>query len=77
MDRALGQRASFIGELWLDNEEMGAEYDNKWVLDVYGKENIPKLKELMIKIADKYDVPISIKLAREKPLLERFKHDGE
>lgn len=66
------KRALFIGVLWLNNKARGAEVDKRWILEVYGKEDVEELTEVVKRIAEHYNVDIVINLESDRPRLERF-----
>jgi len=65
-------RALFIGTLWLNNEARGAKVDKQWILEVYGKEHLEELTEVVKKIAKRYKVNVVVNLEDNKPHFERF-----
>lgn len=64
------QRALFPGVLYLD-ENHGLKDNKQWVMKIYGRENIPKMKKLAEEISAQYDnVGIKIILDSENPRFE-------
>ena len=61
------QRGLYLGILWLDDESRGARPDKEWVLDVYGRENIPESQRLAEELRRPYDVKIQVRLDGENP----------
>ncbi|MBI2542736.1 MAG: hypothetical protein HYW24_00935 [Candidatus Aenigmarchaeota archaeon] len=62
--------ASYIGTLLLNGQ--GATFDGKWILDVYGRNNVPKMTELMKELAQSHNVQVAITLASEKSKARTF-----
>ena len=69
------KRASFLGTLWLENESRGAEENKKWVLEVYGRENIPELTELVKELSGPSGVRVQVILDSEQPVFEKHLSD--
>ncbi len=60
-----------IGTLWFDNYHIGAQYHKRWILEAYGREKIPSLKNLSTELTQIFKVNIDIKLKSEFPELEK------
>ncbi len=69
------QRALYLGTLWLDNPPRKAKEDEKWILDVYGKENISQLTDVVKKLSESYSIKFQVELKTENPKLETFLDD--
>ncbi|MFH0949371.1 MAG: hypothetical protein V1802_02695 [Candidatus Aenigmatarchaeota archaeon] len=65
------QRALYLGTLWLTNPAIGAS-EEQWVLEVYGRDNVPKLTELVRELSEPFHVKVEVKLEKESPKLERY-----
>jgi len=70
------QRALYIGTLWLDNNAREAKPDRNWVLEVYGRDNIPKLIQLVKKLSEPRKVNVQIRLESEEPEEESYASDA-
>ncbi len=55
----------WIGNIYTSNHEKGANNKN-WVMEVYGRENVDRLKDLAEKVMEKFGVDVHIRLEREK-----------
>ena len=75
------QRALYIGTLWVDNDEddeaIGAKHNENWVLEVYGRENVSKLTELIKELPKPENVSVQVRLTRETPLVEYISSDSD
>ena len=65
-------RALHTGTLWFDNKLRGAKENTNWVLEVYGRENMPSLTNLFIDLSEQYEVTIEIRLESENSRLEVY-----
>ncbi len=54
----------FIGVLWFKNEIRQATH-KKWVLEVYGRENVDSLKEMAEQLSKQFEVEIHVRLSSE------------
>lgn len=70
------QRGNRLGTLWFDDGE-GAKHDEKWVLEVYGRENLPILTEIVKELSNLYNVKVEINLVSEKPKIECLERDND
>lgn len=74
--RILGKtRMMHVGDLWLENEARKAKLDSEWILEVYGKENVERMKELRNNMAELYGINVKMKLVSRKFLYESFSSD--
>jgi len=66
LDKLAGgsEKALYLGTIWVNNPARGADEDN-WVVEVYGRENLSIMKELIRKNSPR-DVHIEIYLKSEK-----------
>jgi hypothetical protein len=69
------QRASYLGNLWLSNEARNAEITRKWVLEVYGRNNLPLLTDLVRQMSEPYKVEVEVRLISEGSRLEEYASD--
>jgi hypothetical protein len=69
------QRALHIGTLWLANDARGAKPDENWVLEVYGRNNVPKLTELVREFSEPKKVSVQVRLHSEQPRVETYWSD--
>ena len=71
------RRRDFIGVLWIGCSPHTPEASLKvWVLDVYGVENMDRLRKLAEGLARDFNVDIRIVLKSHKVKEERFLEDG-
>lgn len=70
------ERALYIGHLILKNPKMNAKENKRWILEVYGRENVSPLIETMKKISEPYNVKVNIKLESESPYNETIQEDS-
>lgn len=68
------QKAINMGRLWFNSR--GAEESKKWIIEVFGRENIEKMEELARELFGEYSIPISIVLKRETLKMETRLDDG-
>lgn len=66
------QEGLYIGNLWLQNEARGAIIDKNWVLEVYGRDYVFELTEIVKEISEPHQVKIQIMLDSEKPKSETY-----
>jgi len=69
------QRAVYIGTLWLENQSRGAKLDKNWVLEVYGRDYVPELTELVKELSELHQIQVQIRLDSEKPYTETYLSD--
>ena len=69
------QRALYIGTLWLENQPRGARFDENWVLEVYGRDQIPELTEVVGELSRKYQINVQTRLVAEEPCVEKYSSD--
>lgn len=69
------QRALHLGTLWLDNRAKGAKYHKNWVLEVYGRDNVPELTELVKELSETSGARVQIRLGSEQPRVETYFSD--
>lgn len=69
------QRALYIGTLWINNQERGAKSDENWVLEAYGRNNVPKLTELVRELSESKGVSVQVRLEREQSRVEMYVSD--
>ena len=72
-----GQRAYSIGQLWLENYIRNANRIEKWVLEVYGKDFVPELKNLAENLSAQYCVDIEVQLISQTPCFERYRGESK
>jgi hypothetical protein len=53
---------AFPATLWIDNRTRGAEPNNHWVLDVYGREQLENAQRLGEQLAKPYGVEVTSKV---------------
>ncbi len=71
------QRGLFIGRVWMDNDVRKARPDDNFVLEVYGRENVPKMSKLAENLVKKIEgVKIKIVLEDENVRYEEYESDG-
>lgn len=68
----IGRRASYVGIIWFDSEFLKVKHDEKWLLEVFGKEYVPKLTELIEGISEQFGADLEVRLLSEKPERERY-----
>ena len=73
------KKSHWLGALWIEhfNQEEQIKYDKRWVLDVYGRENIPKLMEFAKKISEPYNVSVDMHIKSEEVKLEERPDDKD
>lgn len=62
------QRPAFLAVLWLNNRFRGASEDKRWVVEVYGRENVSPMTDLFSEIARScgvVDVTVEMRLESE------------
>jgi len=64
------KRWAYPADLWIDNTVRGAIPDERWVLDVYGSENVDNSRKLMQQIAEPYGVEVIAKVIIDEPRWE-------
>ena len=67
-----GQKALYLGTLWLNSQLMGARSDENWVLEVYGRENVPELTKLVEELSEPSSTRVQVTLGREQPKVETY-----
>lgn len=73
--RGVKFRRFFIARLWIDNEPRKANKE-RFVLEVYGKNNIDRLLELANLLKQTFDVDVHVKLVGEAEQKELFWTDN-
>ena len=63
------KRDLYVGSLYLNNVDIGALVDNKWILSVYGRDNVQKLTNIVKKFV-KSNVKLEVRLESEEPKIE-------
>lgn len=66
------RRAFYLGTIWFDNAERGAEEDKKWVLEIHGKKDMKELTNVVENIASDYNVEVQPILYRKVPSREKY-----
>ena len=56
----------YMADLILQNEYKGAKENSRWVLEVYGRDNIQELTDLVGKIAREESVNLHVELNQER-----------
>ena len=69
------QRALFIGTLWLNNLSRGVTENKKWILEVYGRDNVRELTDLVREFSEPCGVEVDVNLTQEHSALEKFYSD--
>jgi len=69
------RRALYIGKLWLNSRIIGARYGENWVLDVFGRDNVSELTEIVREFSEPRGVDVKIRLSSEGPLVEGYDSD--
>jgi len=69
------QRALYEGTLWINNQARGAKPDENWVLEVYGRNNVPKLTELVRELSEPKGVSVQVRLDSEQARVETYLSD--
>jgi hypothetical protein len=69
-------RRRFMGVLWFSNEIKSAAKD-KWILEVFGDQDINFLTVVAERLAQKYESSIHLKLVSESARYEKFESDCE
>lgn len=67
-------RRRFMGVLWFSNEARSATH-SKWILEVYGDQDVEFLKEVAERLSDKFYASVHLKLVSEEPRYETFFSD--
>ena len=65
------KRDLYIGTLFVDKESIGARPDENWILEVYGRDNVPKLTELVREHSEPRNVSVQVRLISDQPRVER------
>jgi hypothetical protein len=71
------QRALYLGTLWLNNQTKGTKHDENWVLEVYGRDNVPELTELVKELSEPSGAHVQVRLDSEQPRVEAYLSDGD
>ena len=71
---SLKSRRKHIGNIWF--REHGAN-DKQWVLEIFGRDNVPTLQPVAVLISQTYSMVVKIKLVSEVARKERFLRDGD
>jgi hypothetical protein len=69
------QKALLVGKLWLNHEGREASEEKEWLLEIYGKKYLPKLKKIVTGFSNNCDVNLRVKLEKNKPLEEKSVFD--
>ncbi|QQR65212.1 hypothetical protein IPH92_01355 [Candidatus Kaiserbacteria bacterium] len=69
-------RRRFMGVLWFSNEARSATH-GKWVLEVYGDQDIDFLKGVSVRLAEKFNTSVHLKLISENAHYETFYSDDD
>lgn len=72
--RFMRSRRTMYGVLWLSNKSRSATQKN-WVIDVYGDDSLPLMKELADKLAAEFQISVHLKLVSERQRTETFIFD--
>ena len=67
-------RRRFMGVLWFSNEARSATR-SKWILEVYGDQDVEFLTEVAERLAKEFDASVHLKLITEEPRYETFLSD--
>jgi hypothetical protein len=59
------QRALYIGKLWLNNHVRYADEHSRWVLEVYGRNNVSKLGDIFREIVESKKINVQVTLNSE------------
>jgi hypothetical protein len=70
----LEPRRCFIGTIWFNNSARGTG-EQKWILEVYGREHIAWLRQVAEEMASTFNVKICLRLVREQPAVETYLSD--
>ncbi len=62
----------FFGRLWLRDPARNVGPRTRWVLEVYGRENILRAQQLSNLLSDRHGVRVEVVLLDMKPYLEGF-----
>ena len=71
------QRALYLGTLWLDNKAKGAKNNENWILEVYGRENIKELSELVKELSEPRNVNFKVILDMDQSREESYPSDSD
>lgn len=66
------QRALFLGRVWLSDQDFGAKPDKRWVLEVYGRQNIEELTGLIKELSEPSGVDVQVRLGSEESKFEAY-----
>ena len=58
-------KPSIIANIYVNDEKRGAEYDNIWIVEIYGRENIQPIARMLMPIREKCEGGIIMKLEDE------------
>lgn len=64
------KRFAYVADLWIDNMARNAVPDERWVLDVYGSENVANAQSLVEKMAEPYGVEVAAKVSIDQTRFE-------
>jgi hypothetical protein len=67
-------RRTMYGVLWLSNKARNATQNN-WVIEVYGDDSLPLMKELADKLSSEFQTSVHLKLVSERVQTETFISD--
>lgn len=59
-------RTAHIGTLWFEDGKRGAIKDKNWVLEVYGRQYVSQLTELVEEISEPSGLSVQVKLREEE-----------
>ena len=66
------QPALYVGKLWLNHPKIRARENKSWVLEVYGREYVPEMMNLIEELSSPYGVRVDVKLGSENPREETY-----
>ncbi len=69
------RRGLFIGRLAVDSEALGTKENTNWILEVYGRNNVKKLTEIIKEYSEAKKVDLQVRLERERSLEELYASD--
>lgn len=68
-------RRRFMGVLWLSHESKSVTHD-KWLLEMYGDQDIEFLTEIAEKLCQEFNVSIRLELISEEPRYEKISNSN-
>lgn len=69
------RRGIHKGNLFINNDTRGARPNENWILEVYGRENVSELTEVLGEISNPFGVSVHIILGDEQPRKETYTED--